>query len=349
MSERDRIPGSWWFWYYIEALKTGSKCPNFSASGTKGFFGRKTINSKQIEKEKISVLVFFPDADQRTKSFLRSLAGAFKSAVTIGKNKNNIHVFVTCKDLQQFDEDLKTAPSCNLWSDINGEIANKFGVKPELEVVDMKSIFSGDDNKKTFAKRTIPSVFFIMNGEIIKSPAYQPRFQAPNVGTIKGCLEYLERANFDRKSITGEDSFGADMTKEQIQTNQPEAWKEYQKNKMNNEQEEMNLKSGATKNKSTSPSSNEKRKRKNISATSTTKQNSQSGSSDKSKKSKTTKAKKIKTTTIPSSSTTKKKKRIKSPKSGKQRKKRTAKSVPSSKNKSNKTTKKSEPLIYSRL
>jgi len=25
-----RVPGTWWFWYYKDALKTGAKIPDFS-------------------------------------------------------------------------------------------------------------------------------------------------------------------------------------------------------------------------------------------------------------------------------------------------------------------------------
>lgn len=235
-----RTPGSWWYWYYKDAIKVGETIPSFEAQGRKKWFGlsRAQMSSprlfQQLKFPVASCIVFFPRADYTVDQFAAQLKSSFKTAITMGKHAHNIHVFVTCASVDEFDKKTERSPSgVNLWADVNGEIAERFGMRPMLQVVDVADIlaFGDEDNgkqKRRYERQTQTGMFFLLSDRIIKSPGYQPRLQTANVGTIKTAFEAMEAAGYGFEKCTTKDSFAADLTERELQTRHHKAWSVYE-------------------------------------------------------------------------------------------------------------------------
>ncbi|KAL9655995.1 hypothetical protein ABK040_007616 [Willaertia magna] len=236
--------GTWWFWYYKDALKTNENVPEFKVEGRKSLLGylfgtrqqltNETLKSNTTnQQQKAYCFIFFPKADHSTDQFTSSLIQNFKTSVTLSKNQKNIHLFITCNNIEQFDNLTKNIPSgINIWADINGEIATKFGMRPLLLEVNLQSLFSEDtnsnNNKNKYSKQTINGMFFILQNKIIKSPAYQPKLQTISIDTMKSIYDSIEKSNFNFEKIISKDAYAADLTESEIQNLYPNAWKEYE-------------------------------------------------------------------------------------------------------------------------
>jgi hypothetical protein len=185
--------------YYKDTKKVGDKINNFNLEGTKYLFGlmRSKFESTIIE---IGCFVFFPTVDHKSDHFITELKKSFKTSNIMGKNKNNIHIFFTCNSIEEFDEKVKNLPSgINIWADINGKIADSFGMRPMIQKINAKSIINGEE-KRNYEKQTISGLFFLIKGEIIKSPAFQPKLQEVDIENVKSGFSLLDKCNYDKKA-----------------------------------------------------------------------------------------------------------------------------------------------------
>lgn len=80
MSENQETAGTFWYWWYKDALPTGSKLPSFKLDGRKGWFYRSTIDSSSPQMQ-TSCLIFFPKPDHQVDSFASQLSPMFKTQV----------------------------------------------------------------------------------------------------------------------------------------------------------------------------------------------------------------------------------------------------------------------------
>jgi hypothetical protein len=168
-----------------------------------GWTGRPTLSTTSYPPGVPVCYCFFPAADKVAAEFSRQLASSFKSAVVLGNNKDNIHLIVSCKTLEEFDAETKSFGSVNVWADVGGMAAaqcawfpwdsdvagsfpfRRFGVRPNLEVVDIADILSGTGGKRRYAHQTLSGVFFALDGKIVRSPALQPKFQTVMLTHVK--------------------------------------------------------------------------------------------------------------------------------------------------------------------
>jgi hypothetical protein len=183
--------------------------------------------------QELTILLFFPDAGLALSEFARELANGFKTSALLADHQQRIHCIVNTSSLVQFDRDVKNVPSGPLvWADVNGNMASAFGVRPKVEAVDVQSIFGSQQNaaarQTQYTEQVQPCVFFIQGNKIVKSPAFQPRFQGHNIGTLKNALDYcVQQAKLDYAKMTSPSSFGAEMSLTDIQQRFPDGWKEY--------------------------------------------------------------------------------------------------------------------------
>ncbi|KAF0978284.1 hypothetical protein FDP41_002799 [Naegleria fowleri] len=294
-STAQKKPGTWWFWYYKDALKTNSEIPSFSVEGRKSLLSYilgtrrvlkhedlKTSTSSSIGTTQVQCLIFFPKADHSTDQFAAALVQSFKSSVVLSKQKNNIHIFITCPSLENFDQNTKNIPSgVNVWADVNGAVADKFGMRPLIQDINLNDLLGTDEKKKSsYSKQTVIGMFFAMNGKIVKSPAFQPKLQTVTLDTMKSVYDFIEKCQGNISKITAPDSYAADLTENDLKTLHSAAWNDYQRelNQMNldlglggsstrkNKTPSAPKKTASTK---TSKTSTVSTKKKNIAATST--------------------------------------------------------------------------------
>jgi cell division septation protein DedD len=234
MSYREKAPGTWWDWTYKDALPTGSNIPNFEVQGRKSllsvFFSRKTLTSSQLANSKVSVLCFIPKPDHSTEQFASSLINSIKTSVIISRYISNIHLFITCASLEEFDTKVASRiPSgVNIWADINGEIAEKFGVKPLIAEVNVADILSSKQSTKAkYTRQTLPCIFFCIGNIIVKSPAMQPKLQVVSIDILKSVLEALESVQFSVKAAQDPKHFASSLTEAEIKSRYSKDWNTY--------------------------------------------------------------------------------------------------------------------------
>lgn len=225
------MSGTDWNWTYKDALPTKSKVPEFQVQGRKGLLGfilgRSSFSSHQLTQQKVAVITFFPNADNVLIQFATSLVGSFKTSVTMSRHQHEIHLMITSTSLEDFDAKTKQLPSSiNIWCDLNGQIAEKFGVRPKVLNFNPREAIEGNQERK-YDKQTLTSTFVTIKDIIVKSPAYQPKFQIVNINNIKSALEAIETAEYDVEKATIKESYGSDMTERELQTRQPRAWDKY--------------------------------------------------------------------------------------------------------------------------
>ncbi|KAG2385958.1 hypothetical protein C9374_003107 [Naegleria lovaniensis] len=228
-------PGTWWFWYYKDALKTNSEIPSFSVEGRKSLLSY-ILGTRRILKHE-DLKTSSSSADHSTDQFAASLVQSFKSSVVLSKQKNNIHLFITCPTLENFDQNTKNIPSgVNIWADVNGAVAEKFGMRPTIQDINLNDLLGEDEKKKSsYSKQTVVGIFFAMNGKIVKSPAFQPKLQTVTLDTMKSVYDFIEKCQGNISKITAPDSYAADLTENDLKTLHSAAWSDYQRelNQMN--------------------------------------------------------------------------------------------------------------------
>jgi hypothetical protein len=184
------------------------------------------------------VLVVFPAADLSLSEFARDLAQGFKGSATLANAQKHIHLIVNCSSIEEFDKQVKDLPmgGVQMWADVGGGYAKRLGLKPSLEEVDLKSLFdegpstsrSGSATRRT-AEQVQLAMIVVMNGKIAKSPAYQPKFQGCSLSNLKSVLEYMQNtAQFQYEKVVSKDSFGPELSIEELQKTYKEAWKAFQ-------------------------------------------------------------------------------------------------------------------------
>ena len=240
MSQQKK-PGTWWFWYYRDALKSGSTVPTFTIEGRKNLLGfllgtRQQLSDEQLKSSASSssshCLIFFPKADHSTDQFAASLIQSFKSSVILSRQKANIHLFITCPTVEHFDQHTKNIPSgVNVWADVNGELADKFGMRPNIQNIDLNDLLGESNEKKrnTYSKQTITGMFFTVAGKIVKSPAFQPKLQTISLDTMKSVYDFIDKSQYNVTKITAPDSYASDLSENDLKTLHSAAWSEYEK------------------------------------------------------------------------------------------------------------------------
>lgn len=80
----------------------------------------------------------------------------------MGKNQDNIHIFVTCDSLDDFDAKTQRIPSgINIYADVQGNIAEKyfsilcftlfrFGMRPNIQVISVTDILGGNESNRKY-------------------------------------------------------------------------------------------------------------------------------------------------------------------------------------------------------
>mgnify|MGYP006940074568 CR=1 FL=1 len=146
----------------------------------------------------------------------------------MGRNANNIHIIVTCSSIEDFDKKTERIPSAiNIYADVGGLIADKFGMRPMLQVINVRDILGGNEKNRNYSQQTIIGFFMLINRTIVKSPAYQPRCQVASIEHIKNCFENIEQAQFNVTQATSVDSYAADISEKELQTKYKKAWDAY--------------------------------------------------------------------------------------------------------------------------
>ncbi|KAL0484892.1 hypothetical protein AKO1_003632 [Acrasis kona] len=228
----DRSQGVWWYWYYKDAIPVGSKIPQFEAQGRKTFFGllgRSKVTSEQLSQQKNSIIIFLPKLDHSVDQLASTILQSFKTSVTMGKHQSEVNMFVTCSSLEEFDQKSKQISSgINLWCDVGGSIASKFGMRPNIQEINVGDILSDSTAPRKYTKQTITGTFFTIRDTIVKSPSYQPKLQQASVSIITTALENLDGYGDSIEKATAVDSFAASMTEKDLQTRQIKAWEVYQ-------------------------------------------------------------------------------------------------------------------------
>ncbi|EFC45399.1 predicted protein [Naegleria gruberi] len=226
-------PGTWWFWYYKQALATGSEIPKFTIQGRKSLLGLILGNRNQLSSDELTkshCLIFFPKADHSTDQFTTSLLQSFKSSVVLSKQQKNIHIFITCPSLETFDLNTKNVPSgINIWADLNGEIANLFGMRPLIQDINLDDLLSDEKKKNTYSKQTIIGMFFTLDKKIVKSPAFQPKLQTVTLDIIKSIYDFMDKSQYNFAKITNKDSLASDLSENDLKTLHAAAYNDYQR------------------------------------------------------------------------------------------------------------------------
>lgn len=149
-------------------------------------------------------------------------------AAILGKNEDSMYIFITCDSLEEFDQKTNGIPSnVYVYADIKGQVAEMFGMRPSMAVIDVKDIFSGQQ-KKSYEKQTLTGTFFVVGNKIVKNPGYQPKLQQASIAILKTGFEFLDKIQYDINLATSKGSFGEDMTEKELQTVQKQAWDLYQ-------------------------------------------------------------------------------------------------------------------------
>jgi len=305
MSYKERTPGAWWDWSYKNAIPAGSNIPNFEIQGRKSLLsfitgGRKSLSSSQLaSNNKVTVMCFLPKPDHSVDQFASSLINATKTAVTISRHISNIHLCVTCSSLEEFDNKIagRIPSGVNVWADVNGELAEKFGVKPMMAEVHVSDILAEDDDKakssttkkQKYSKQTVPAMFYCIGTTVVKSPAMQPKLQVVSLDTLKSVLESLEAVQFSVSAALDKKHFASALTEAEIQSRYAKDWSSYLV-EYQQMQEDMGLKAPAKKgasktaNKRSTTGTPPKKKTPTSSTTNTKKKTSQSTTTNGKKK-----------------------------------------------------------------
>lgn len=148
--------------------------------------------------------------------------------------------------MEEFDQKTNGIPSnIYVYADIKGQVAEMFGIRPLMAVIDVKDIFSSGNQKKSYEKQTLTGTFFITNNKIVKNPGYQPKLQQASITILKTGFEFFDKIQYDINLATTKGSFGEDMTEKELQTIQKQAWDAYQEeyNQMLQDQGQKTFKS----------------------------------------------------------------------------------------------------------
>lgn len=242
---KERTPGAWWDWSYRDAIPTGQNIPNFEIQGRKSLLsfvtgGRKSLSSSQLASNtRVTVMCFLPKPDHSVDQFASSLLTATKTAVTISRNISHIHLCVTCSSMEEFDGKIagRIPSGVNVWADINGELAEKFGVRPMMAEVHVSDILAEDDDdvgrggnarkKPKYSKQTVSAMFFCIGTTVVKSPVMQPKLQVVSLDTLKSVLESLEAIQFSVSGALDKKHFASSLTESEIQSRFPKDWSSY--------------------------------------------------------------------------------------------------------------------------
>lgn len=180
------------------------------------------------------VLLFLAAADLAFAEVARELSQGFKASATLAAAKQLIHLIVNVPSLDVFDKSLGTLSvprSVQVWADVGGTFAKAMGVKPMLEEIDVHALFQTAPAAGTRPNRmeqVQPCLFAIMAGEIVKSPAFQPKFQGCSVSTLKALFTFLQnQARWQKDKIVAADSFGPGLNLDMVKRQFPDAWKAF--------------------------------------------------------------------------------------------------------------------------
>lgn len=146
----------------------------------------------------------------------------------LGRHQPNIHILVTCDSIEDFDRKTQRIPSnVNIWADVGGQVAEKFGMRPTLQVIQVADILGGNEKKRNYSKQTIVGTFLCIQQKVVKSPSFQPKLQTAALEHIKNCLDAAEQANFSAEKVMGPDSYAPDVSQQELQTRHKKAWETY--------------------------------------------------------------------------------------------------------------------------
>ena len=219
-----------WNWLYKDALPVKAKIPKFDVQGRKSLLslvlGRPKFSSTQASQQQCNLFVFLSLA--RTSQFAKDLQSKQKTSVILSKHTQQIHVFTTCTSLEEFDKNTTTVPSgINVWCDLNGQVAEAFGMKPMAPEENL-DLFNYQTKTK-YSKQTIAGFIVCIKDTIVKSPAYQPKLQVASISNIASAIQSLESVGFDVEKASASGTYASSLSERELQLSQSEAWAAYQK------------------------------------------------------------------------------------------------------------------------
>jgi hypothetical protein len=94
--------------------------------------------------------------------------------------------------------------------------------------MNVKGIMNGEE-KRIYEKQTISGVFFFIKGEIIKSPAHQPKFQIIDIENVKSGFDLIEKFDKDILKVTENGSFGYELSEKELKISYKKDWDLYEK------------------------------------------------------------------------------------------------------------------------